>query len=199
MEAFFSLSDEAIGPIRAHVVRASDGMGEIVSRTADGRLALLGVDELKRYCYFVAGIVGEMLTELFLLGRPALAGAAGDLRRRAATFGEALQLVNILKDADGDAREGRSYLPAGLPRSEVFLLARNDLGVAGEYIRALQHAGAPRGIVEFCALPVLLARATLGKVERKGPGAKVSRPEVALIARRLKHALDKGAPAIPAR
>ncbi len=199
LEAFFSLSEEAIEAIRAHVVRSSEGMGESVSRTRDGRLALTSVDELQRYCYFVAGIVGEMLTELFLLGRPELSGIAGELRRRAATFGEALQLVNILKDAEGDAKEGRSYLPSGVPRGEIFALARHDLAVAGEYIRALQEAGAPRGITEFCALPVLLARATLGKVERKGPGAKVSRPELYLITRRLKHSLDAGAPAIPSQ
>ncbi len=199
LEAFFSLSPGAIPPIRTHVIRSSDGMGEFVSRTIDGRLSLTSVEELKRYCYFVAGIVGEMLTELFLLDRDALSGAAGELRGRAATFGEALQLVNILKDAGDDAKEGRSYLPVGVPRGEVFALARRDLDVAGEYIASLQSAAAPRGLVEFCALPVLLARATLAKVERKGPGAKVSRPEVARLVARLKKALDRGEPAIPSQ
>ncbi len=195
-EAFFSLSPSAIPPIRTHVIRSSDGMGEFVSRTIDGRLSLTGVEELKRYCYFVAGIVGEMLTELFLLDRASLSPAASALRQRAATFGEALQLVNILKDAGDDAKEGRSYLPPGVPRSEVFALARRDLDVAGEYIATLQSAAAPRGLVEFCALPVLLARATLAKVERKGPGARISRTEVARLVVRLKRALDRGASAI---
>jgi farnesyl-diphosphate farnesyltransferase len=192
LEGFFSLSGEAIAPIRAHVVRSAGGMGEFVSRTLDGKLRLESLEELKRYCYFVAGIVGEMLTELFLLGRPWLTSTAGALRERAATFGEALQLVNILKDADDDAAEGRRYLPAGVPAGEVFALARKDLAVAGEYIRLLPEAGAPRGIVEFCALPVSLAVATLDKVEAKGPGAKVSRPELFVITQRVKRALDRG-------
>jgi len=199
LDAFFSLSPEAVASIREHVIRSSDGMGEYVAATQDGRLALPGLPELRRYCYFVAGIVGEMLTELFLLARPHLDSSAGALRSRAAAFGEALQLVNILKDAADDAAEGRRYLPASVPVSEVFALARRDLGVAAEYIGILQGAGAPRGVVEFCALPVLLARATLRKVEEKGPGAKVSRPELFLITRRLKHALDRGAAAVPAR
>ena len=196
LDAFFALSAGAIAPIRAHVDRSAEGMASIVSRTRDGRLTLHSVQDLKGYCYIVAGIVGEMLSELFLLDRPVLAPIAPYLRERAATFGEALQLVNILKDSAGDAAEGRSYLPADTPRSEVFALARRDLGVAGDYILALQKARAPRGIIEFTALPVQLAWAALERVEKHGPGSKVSRPEVFLITQRLKRALDREEPAV---
>jgi hypothetical protein len=96
-----------------------------------------------------------------------------------------------------DAEEGRRYLPAEVPKSEVFALARRDLGVAGEYIRALQSATAPRGLIEFTALPVQLAWAALERVEKHGPGSKVSRPEVFLITQRLKRALDRNEPAAP--
>jgi len=194
LDAFFALSPGAIAPIREHVGRSADGMASIVARTRDGSLTLHSVRELQDYCYLVAGIVGEMLSELFLLDRSALSGIAAFLRERAATFGEALQLVNILKDS---ADEGRRYLPEEVPKSEVFALARRDLGVAGEYIRALQSVGAPRGIIEFTALPVQLAWAALERVEKHGPGSKVSRPEVFLITQRLKRALDRNEPAAP--
>ena len=196
LDAFFSLSPGAVEPIRAHVIRSADGMASIVSRTREGHLTLHSIPELKDYCYIVAGIVGEMLTELFLLDRPAIASLSPFLRERAATFGEALQLVNILKDSAVDAEEGRRYLPAEVPKSEVFALARKDLGIAGDYIRELQGAGAPRGLVEFTALPVQLAWAALERVEKHGPGSKVSRPEVFLITQRLKRALDRGEPAV---
>jgi farnesyl-diphosphate farnesyltransferase len=196
LDAFFALSAGAIPPIRAHVSRSAEGMARIVSRTRDGRLTLQTIQDLKDYCYIVAGIVGEMLSELFLLDRPSLAPIAPYLRERAATFGEALQLVNILKDSAGDAAEGRSYLPAETPRAEVFALARRDLGVAGDYILALQKAKAPRGLIEFTALPVQLAWAALERVEKHGPGSKVSRPEVFLITQRLKRALDREEPAV---
>ncbi len=196
LDAFFALSPGAIPPIRDHVVRSADGMASIVARTRDGALTLHSIRELKDYCYIVAGIVGEMLSELFLLDRPGLSGIAAFLRERAATFGEALQLVNILKDSAVDAEEGRRYLPAEVPKAEVFALARRDLGVAGEYILALQKAQAPRGLVEFTALPVRLAWAALERVEKSGPGSKVSRPEVFLITQRLKRALDRGEPAV---
>jgi farnesyl-diphosphate farnesyltransferase len=197
LDSFFALSPGAIPPIRDHVVRSADGMASIVARTQRGQLTLSSIQDLKDYCYIVAGIVGEMLTELFLLGRPALSGVALFLRQRAATFGEALQLVNILKDSADDAREGRRYLPTEAPEAEVFALARRDLAVAGDYILALQKANAPRGIVEFCALPVQLAWAALERVEKHGPGAKVPRPEVFLITQKLKKALDRGEPAAP--
>jgi farnesyl-diphosphate farnesyltransferase len=167
-------------------------MARFVARTEGNRLTLTSIEELRDYCFVVAGLVGEMLTDLFLLGQPSLEGAAPFLRERAATFGEALQLVNILKDADADGAEGRRYLPEGVPRGDVFALARRDLGVAGEYVTALHGAGAPRGVVEFTALPSELAWASLDRIEASGPGSKVSRPEVFRIARRVRHALDRG-------
>ena len=196
MEELAALSLEAAAPIREHVVRSAAGMSGFVLRTGEsGELALTGLSDLRDYCYAVAGIVGEMLTELFLLGRPQLAAVALSLRDRASFFGEALQLVNILKDSEGDAAEGRRYIAPTLPRADVFALARRDLDSAAEYILSLQSAGAPRGLLAFTALPVELAWATLEKVEKRGPGSKISRFEVMAIAQRLERALDRGRPA----
>src|SRR5450432_1283467 len=193
LEALLALSPAAISPIREHVVRSAAGMAAFVARTGDsGALTLGGLKDLRDYCYAVAGIVGEMLTELFLLDRPQLAPAALALRDRASFFGEALQLVNILKDTDDDAAEGRRYIAPGLERGDVFNLARKDLDSAAEYILALQSADAPRGLLAFTALPVELAWATLEKVEQSGPGSKISRIQVASIVARLNRALDRG-------
>jgi farnesyl-diphosphate farnesyltransferase len=200
MEELLALSPAAIAPIREHVLRSAAGMAGFVARTGDsGELTLNDLNDLRDYCYAVAGIVGEMLTELFLLERPELSFAALTLRDRASFFGEALQLVNILKDSDDDAAEGRRYVAAGLDRAEVFALARRDLDSAAEYILALQAAGAPRGLLAFTALPVELAWATLAKVEKEGPGSKISRLEVASIVARLNRALDRGKPAARVR
>ncbi len=183
--AYRALSAPARREVAAHTVRTARGMAEFVRRHDErGLLALGDLDELQRYCYVVAGIVGEMLTELFLLSTPALEAAAGALRERAGRFGEALQLVNILKDSAADEREGRSYLPASVPRERVFALARRDLEVAGEYVGLLQQGGAPPGAVAFTALPVELAWRTLDRVEERGPGSKLRRDEVgAAVAR----------------
>jgi farnesyl-diphosphate farnesyltransferase len=198
LDAFFALDAQAVSSVRGHVIRSAEGMAGFVARSRDGVLVVDDVDGLKQYCYAVAGIVGEMLTELFLLGREPLAAIAPQLRERAATFGEALQLVNILKDAATDVTEGRSFLPRSVKRSEIFALARRDLGVAAEYTLALQRGGAPRGVVAFCALPAQLALATLRKVEESGPGSKISRLEVFAIKKRVDRALDRGEPAVGA-
>lgn len=192
LEAFFDLDDQAQQVVRAHAQRTIVGMGEFVARTDDhGELELRDLEDLRHYCYIVAGIVGEMLTELFIAETPELT-RQGELRARSRQFGEALQLVNILKDASFDATEGRSYLPPALDRDTVFGVARDDLRASREYIDILQEDGAPDGVVAFNAVQVLLAGAALGRVEAKGAGAKISRFEVFQWIRRMEKALKRG-------
>ncbi len=167
--------------IRDHAVRSAMGMMDTL-RAADssGGFELRSIQELKRYCYFVAGIVGEMLTELFRL-RLAPSTARDRLADDAAAFGEGLQLVNILKDADCDAIEGRRYLPAGIHLDEVFALARRDLAAARRYVDTLRAAGGEACCIAFARLPLELALAALDCLESEGHGAKLSRGQVATI------------------
>ncbi len=197
LEEFFALSPGAIELIRRHMGRTIRGMAEYVARTDEaGELRLADLNDLRGYCYVVAGIVGELLTELHLLERPELAAVAPRLRERAPYFGEGLQLVNILKDSDDDLGEGRCYLPATVTQAEALALAREDLRAAAEYVLAVQAAGAERGLVVFHALPAELALATLDRVESAGPGAKLRRREVYDIIDRINQALDQGQPAV---
>jgi len=192
-----ALTSAAQEVVAHHTIRTSIGMASVVDRAgADGVLRLGTLGDVRDYCYIVAGIVGEMLTDLFLLERQHLEDIADYLRQRDAQFGEGLQLVNILKDSAGDAVEGRNYLPADIGRSEFFALARGDLQAATEYTLAIQDAGGPDGVVLFTGLPVELAWATLKVVEEKGPGAKLTRPQVFAIHQRLKKAVRKGMPAV---
>ena len=118
-DEFFSLSPTAVELITAHTLRTARGMAGFVGRvTAEGEIRLESLADLRQYCYVVAGIVGELLTELFLRDRPALDPVAAALRERSRPFGEALQLVNILKDSAADATQGRRYLPEGVERAD---------------------------------------------------------------------------------
>jgi farnesyl-diphosphate farnesyltransferase len=181
-----------------HVARSARAMAEVVERTdARGLLALKTLQELRDYCFAVAGIVGEMLTELFLVQCPSLEVVAGELRDRSAEFGEALQLVNILKDAGADAAEGRAYLPEGVSQPEVFQLARSDLRRAMEYTELQQAAGGASGVVAFNALNARLAIGTLHLLRNKGAGAKLSRLRVMSIAAEVLVAVESGAPLFP--
>ncbi|MEJ2677609.1 MAG: squalene/phytoene synthase family protein [Gemmatimonadota bacterium] len=183
--------------IVSHTVRTCHGMASFLRRAdCDGRVRLHNLEELQTYCYTVAGIVGEMLTELFLLQCENAPQLAPRLRPRARRFGEALQLVNVLRDSRSDMREGRSFVPDSVPRDQLFDLARADLREAAEYTLALQDSNAASGIVAFNAFPVLLAMATLDRVEKDGPGSKVVRSRVWTIMARLKVDIMLGRPVI---
>lgn len=189
--------DELAPGVRArvvhHAVRTTEGMASVVARADErGNLRLGSVRELKDYCYLVAGIVGELLTDVFLHDSPALASEREVLRQYMGSFGEGLQLINILKDAGDDARDGRVYLPPAVPRAELLALARADLDDANRYVQALQRAGAPRGYLAFTGISLLLAFASLDRLEAEGPGAKVPRQEVARLFEVLERELDAG-------
>jgi 15-cis-phytoene synthase len=61
-------------------------------------------DELRTYCYHVAGTVGLMVAPIFGCRDPLALSHAAQL-------GIAMQLTNILRDVAEDARLGRLYLP----------------------------------------------------------------------------------------
>src|SRR3989442_1015953 len=61
-------------------------------------------DELRRYCTLVASVIGRMCVRIFGFREP---GAL----QRADELGQALQLINILRDIREDAGRGRIYLP----------------------------------------------------------------------------------------
>lgn len=64
----------------------------------------LDYPSLQRYCHLVAGVVGELSAGIFGSTSPATL-------QYARCLGQALQLVNILRDVGEDARRGRIYLP----------------------------------------------------------------------------------------
>jgi farnesyl-diphosphate farnesyltransferase len=177
--------------LASHVAQSAREMAKIVGDIDDdGVLALETLQDLRAYCYAVAGLVGQMLTELFVLQCPSLERVAAELRARAVEFGEALQLVNILKDSGADAAEGRVYLPRRVTPAEVFMLARADLRRAVEYTELLREGGASRGIVAFNALNARLAISTLRLLRDRGTGAKLSRLQVTGVAAEVMSAVE---------
>jgi farnesyl-diphosphate farnesyltransferase len=170
--------------IRMHARRTALGM---VSFLGCGSQYLCSLAEVQKYCYYVAGVVGELLTDLFAEQLPNF-GASCEVRSHAKAFGEGLQLVNILKDSKEDARCGRLFIPASIGRPALFDLARKDLRLAAHYVEQLRRAKALPGYLAFVSLPLKLAWATLDHVEREGPGAKLSRDEVFQILAELQAA-----------
>jgi farnesyl-diphosphate farnesyltransferase len=67
-------------------------------------------------------VVGEALTELFCEYSPEIAVNKGKLMKLAVSFGQGLQMTNILKDIWDDQRRGACWLPR-----DVFVEAGFDL------------------------------------------------------------------------
>jgi farnesyl-diphosphate farnesyltransferase len=116
LRAFRALSPDERAAVRPWVQEMARGMGEFAPRrTRCGLAALATVAELERYCYYVAGTVGHLLTGLFRIHHARLESARyARLQALATSFGLGLQLTNIIKDVAEDRRRGWSFVPRDL-------------------------------------------------------------------------------------
>ncbi len=110
---FESLPEKYQSQIIPSVVEMARGMAYFQKKFNFNELTLLeNEDELEEYCYYVAGVVGEMLCNIFLQKIPYLNSHAQEtLRRNAVSFGLGLQMTNISKDIVVDRGRGWSYVP----------------------------------------------------------------------------------------
>src|SRR5277367_6834978 len=161
--------------------------------------------DLDDYCYYVAGVVGEMLTDLFCDHSPDIACHRPALSALAASFAQGLQMTNILKDVWEDRSRGACWLPQdvfarhGIDLAEVasepfdprFGLGLSELvGVAHAHLRnALDYTllipSKETGIRRFCLWAIGLAVLTLRKIDQNprftaGAQVKVTRTAVAM-------------------
>ncbi|HEY1314199.1 MAG TPA: phytoene/squalene synthase family protein [Steroidobacteraceae bacterium] len=161
--------------------------------------------DLDEYCYYVAGVVGEMLTDLFCDYSPQIARERPALCAIAASFAQGLQMTNILKDVWEDRSRGTCWLPQevftrygvdlGSVSSEPFdprfaAGFRELVGVAHAHLRnALDYTllipSEETGIRRFCLWAIGLAVLTLRKIEENprftaGAQVKVARSAVAM-------------------
>src|SRR5690606_21367638 len=148
----------------------------------DGIRCLSSEADLERYCYFVAGVIGRLLTEAFVDQLPEIsADRVATLRSNAERFGAGLQLVNILRDISAVLQRGECFIPrtlldeAGITAAQLcdvavenkvramldrlFDNARAHLDAAFEYTLAIPQSAT--SIRRFCLVPLWLAVATL--------------------------------------
>jgi phytoene synthase len=96
------------------------------------------IDDLLRYCYHVAGVVGLMMASIMGVKDPEVLDRACDL-------GLAFQLTNVARDIVEDAGVGRCYVPAawlreaGIAPDEV-ALPRHRAALAKVAARLVDHA-----------------------------------------------------------
>jgi phytoene synthase len=97
-----------------------------------GRVRIQTWDELDRYCYHVAAVVGLIMVHVLTEPAPELLKPARDL-------GTAMQLTNILRDIAEDWQRDRIYLPAD--ELEKFGLTADDIARqrTGDSFRAMMR------------------------------------------------------------
>ena len=91
-------------------------------------VGLKDCSSLDRYCYYVAGVVGEMLTELFCDYSAEVNKQRKDLLALSVSYAQGLQMTNILKDLWDDRRRGACWLPRDVFRESGFDLDRLSPG-----------------------------------------------------------------------
>ena len=119
---------------------------------------LADLKEQSYYCLVVAGCVGEMLTRLFVEKLPELKPRRAELMSLALSFGQCLQMTNILKDFWEDRANGACWLPRDVFLEEGLDLADvtpGDPRFARGYRRliGLAHAHAESALAYTLALP----------------------------------------------
>lgn len=161
---------------------------------------------LNGYCYHVAGVVGEMLTDLFCDYSDQIARNRDPMLARAASFGQGLQMTNILKDLWEDRDRGACWLPKDVFNKTGFDLARLKrgtysprfgdglkelIGIAHHHLKnALSYTlfipQSEKGIRRFCLWAIGMALLTLRNINQCrsytcGEEVKISRSDVKTI------------------
>ena len=121
--------------------------------------------EFEKYCYVVAGVVGELLTTVFSNHSPAFAKSMKGHDGLAIAFGQALQMTNILKDSPEDHARGVSWKPADISQKALLKISYQKLQDSLSYILLIPKT--ELGMRRFCFLAFGLAVMTLSKIAKR--------------------------------
>ena len=201
LRCYFDLLDTYRKIIDPLIVETSEGMAKFQKRDlkSDSEIfQLTDIKDLEEYCYYVAGIVGVMLTKIFC-HRENIKKKKSSLEKFQIHFGLALQLINIIKDYKKDISRGWCYIPLTITEKHNIELDKIEtlsikqskgiikdmipfivtyLDSALRYIKLLPLT--ERSIRMFCIIPFVLGYKTLAKIA-KMEANKLSREEVTLI------------------
>lgn len=185
LRAFHGFRQGARDAQRQSIIEMAQGMAETVRRELRGEgLRLQDEEDLKRYCYYVAGTVGKLLCNQWALDRKSITPAIKkQLDERAVSFGLGLQVTNILKGVTDDIARGVAYVPHKLFAAagiDLQTLIDNPSDPRGREVvaglaemtllwldEALEYTvtipAVERDIRLFCALPLVFAVRTLAR------------------------------------
>ncbi len=161
--------------------------GMPIFQAQDLHQGLATLQDMDDYCYYVAGCVGEMLAKLFCHYSPEIAQHHKQLLELSVSFGQGLQMTNILKDIWDDAGRGVCWLPQDIFTETGFELKNlNSHNSTPEFQLGLEHLisiahghlknaltyillipSHETGIRNFCFWAVGMAVLTLKKIKKQ--------------------------------
>lgn len=201
LRCYFDMPDTCRQIIDPLIVETLEGMARFQKQKLQSKtmvFQLTDVKELEDYCYYVAGIVGVMLTKLFCQ-KKGTEEKRCELEKFQIPFGIALQLINIIKDFRKDIARGWCYIPLTITEKyqieldkietlsikqkqgiikDMIPLIVTYLDSTLKYIKLLPLS--ERSIRLFCIIPFIIGHKTLCKIVQM-EGNKISRQEVAFI------------------
>ena len=196
-----SLNSNQREALRHCVEIMSKGMADYQdTETLDGLENMAAMD---KYCYYVAGVVGEMLTKLFCDYSAEINRHQEVMMQLASSFGQGLQMTNILKDIWEDRKRGACWLPQDIFDQYGFDLRQLEpnckdpnfhsglghlIGIARQHLQnaldyTLMIPKNEKGIRKFCLWALGMAVLTLDKLNHQrdfsnGSQVKISRKSV---------------------
>lgn len=182
--------------IQKNVCQMMAGMRYFLkNHSKQGELVLSNFCQLNQYCFFVAGLVGELLTVFFTEGLTAL-DVNDELLLDGFHFGLFLQKINILKDQASDETIGRKFVSSrDKLRQSINMHAKHAI----EYIKRLP-TNEGKTFRLFCAWSLFIGLASLKWIDKSyqsGKTYKIPYSETMSLVIKLKYiisdplALDK--------
>jgi farnesyl-diphosphate farnesyltransferase len=159
--------------VRKHITIMVDGMDFYCTKLEGRRESIEDFSQLDDYCYYVAGVVGELLTAVFSAEIDLPEHSLAQLQKNAIAFGLALQYVNIINDYSTDNERGIVFWPdsciqdAADVQTPLREMSRRCLAYivdSFEYVRYIPKN--ERTVRGFCLLPLFFAIATLKQINR---------------------------------
>lgn len=187
MRDFHQFPPQVYEMIRELVMSMSQGMQHFCKLRRDGSLRLSSLGEVNQYCFFVAGVVGELLAKLVSRVEPKFRLSQVNVLR-AHHFGLFLQKVNLLKDQVGDEEVGRHLIPS---RQLVEDSSQENAARALDFLLDV-----PKEQIEFrrfCAWSLFLGLEALSVARnslRRKSVLKVPRAQMQLVLEKVEGALE---------
>src|SRR5699024_9855047 len=119
--------------IRERVQHSTAEMAAGMSKWVDRNWQVHTKEDLDEYTYYVAGLVGVMLSDVWEWRD----GTKTD-RDLAIGYGRGLQAVNVLRNKDEDAERGVQFFPDNWTRDDMFAYASENLDKADEYMKDIR-------------------------------------------------------------